>query len=38
MTARLYALLMRGLSLFLPLWLRRRARAGKEEATYPPVS
>lgn len=33
MTARLYALLMRGLSLFLPLWLRRRARAGKEDAT-----
>ncbi|CAM3727304.1 3-deoxy-D-manno-octulosonic acid transferase [Litorimonas haliclonae] len=32
MTARLYALLMRGLSLFLPLWLRRRARAGKEDA------
>ena len=32
MTAWLYAWLMRGLTLFLPLWLRRRARAGKEDA------
>jgi len=31
MTAWLYPLLMRGLSLFLPLWLRRRAKAGKED-------
>ncbi len=32
MTAWIYGLLMRGLSLFLPLWLRRRVRAGKEDA------